>query len=44
MTNTFKPNPLIVVTKTGNDHKPPQMSINDHKPPANDHKLPVNDH
>ena len=33
-----------VVTKTGNDHKPPQTSTNDHKLPANDYKLPGNDH
>ena len=30
----------IVVTKTSSDHKPPQTSTNDHKPPANDHKPP----
>ena len=36
-----------VITKTGNDHKPPQTIskrpqtiTNDHKRPANDHKLP----
>ena len=41
----------MVVTKTGNEHKPRQTSTNDHNPPANDdkplandHKLPVNDH
>ena len=35
---------LSIVTKTGNNYKPPQTSTNDHKPPANDHKPPVNDH
>ena len=32
-----------VVTKTSNDHKSPQLSTYDHKPPANDHKPPAND-
>ena len=34
----------VVVTKTGNDHKPLQASTNDDKPPPNDHKPPENDH
>ena len=33
-----------VVTKTGNDHKPPQTSTNDHKPPVYDQKPPANNH
>ena len=33
-----------VVTKKGNNHKPPQTSTNDHKLSANDHKPPTNDH
>ena len=40
-----------VVTKTGNEHKPRQMTTyhhqttaNHHKPRANDHKPPVNNH
>ena len=32
----------MVVTKTGNDHKPRQTTTNDHNPQANDHKLPAN--
>ena len=27
----------IVVTKTGNDYKPPKTNTNNHKPPANHH-------
>ena len=34
----------LVVTKTGNDHKPPKTTIHDHKPPANDYKPPPNNH
>ena len=30
----------FVVTKTGNDHKPPQTATNNHKLPVSDHKLP----
>ena len=33
-----------VVTKRGNNHKPPQTITNDHKLSANDHKPPANDH
>ena len=33
-----------VVTKRGNNHKPPQTITNDHKLSANDHKTPANDH
>ena len=33
-----------VVTKKGNNHKPPQTITNDHKLSANDHKPPANDH
>ena len=33
-----------VVTKKGNNHKPPQTSTNDHKLSANDHKPPANNH
>ena len=33
-----------VDTKSGDDHKPPQRSINVHKPPATDHKPPANHH
>ena len=36
--NITKSDLQIVVTKTGNDRKPPQTSTNDHKPPVNDHK------
>ena len=40
--------PLIVVTKTGNVHKPPandhKPPANNYKPPGNNHKAPVNDH
>ena len=32
-----------VVTKKGNNHKPPQTITNDHKLSANDHKTPAND-
>ena len=32
-----------VVTKRGNNHKPPQTITNDHKLSANDHKTPAND-
>ena len=28
----------MVVTKTGNDHKLQQASVNDQNPPANDYK------
>ena len=31
---------MTVVTKTGNDQKPPQTTTNQHKTPANDHKPP----
>ena len=34
----------MVVTKTGNDHKPRQTNTNDHNSPANDFKPPVKDH
>ena len=32
-----------VVTKRGDNHKPPQTITNDHKLSANDHKTPAND-
>ena len=42
--NEFIPNFTTVVTKTGNDHKAPQTSTNDHKPQSNDYKPPANNH
>ena len=41
----------LVITKTGNHHRPPQTTINHqqtttnhHKPTSSDHKPPANDH
>ena len=34
----------LVVTKKGNNHKPPKTTPNDHKAPANDHKPSANNH
>ena len=33
-----------VVTKKGNNHKPPQTITNDHKLSANDHKPPASNY
>ena len=42
--NPFKPNPVMVVTGKGSDHKPQETTTNDHNPPARNHKLPVSYH
>ena len=50
MRGMWKTNVMLknVITKTGNDHKPPANNhnppANNHKPQANDHKLPTNDY
>ena len=40
-------NPKCIITKqatTTNEHKQPQRSTNNHKPPASNHKSPANKH